>query len=243
MGGTLTLLIRHLVRNDFEIGSWRIAVLYGINTAGAALGCLLTDFALVPASGLFGAQMVAVFFNISAAGGALYVASRTKVRLTARSVRRQADRVHNVLPQADQTPADRSLDVAFTSGALALSGFAAMGMEILWFRHFTILLGGFRAVFSLLLTVILIGIGAGSLAGGFLYRRLARVRSGELRRGSPEPSAEAARWLMVVQGLFVASTLLGLATADARRLAAVVTADPAYRAAVGRAVEAALIGQ
>jgi hypothetical protein len=30
-----------------------------------------------------------------------------------------------------------------------------MGMEILWFRHFTILLGGFRAVF-LLLTVILI---------------------------------------------------------------------------------------
>ena len=81
MGGTLTLLIRHLVRNDFEIGSWRIAVLYGINTAGAALGCLLTDFALVPASGLFGAQMVAVFLNISAAGGALYVASRPKGRV------------------------------------------------------------------------------------------------------------------------------------------------------------------
>ena len=36
-----------------------------------------------------------------------------------------------------------------------------MGMEILWFRHFSILLGGFRAVFSLLLTVILVGIGAG----------------------------------------------------------------------------------
>ena len=34
-----------------------------------------------------------------------------------------------------------------------------MGMEILWFRHFTLLLGEFRAVFSLLLTVILIGIG------------------------------------------------------------------------------------
>jgi hypothetical protein len=44
-----------------------------------------------------------------------------------------------------------------------MSGFAAMGIEILWFRHFSILLGGFRAVFSLLLTVILAGIGAGSL--------------------------------------------------------------------------------
>ena len=43
-----------------------------------------------------------------------------------------------------------------------MSGFAAMGMEIVWFRHFTILLGGFRAVFSLLLAIILIGIGAGS---------------------------------------------------------------------------------
>ena len=52
-----------------------------------------------------------------------------------------------------------------------MSGFAAMGMEILWFRHFTILLGGFRAVFSLLLTVILIGIGGGSLASSFLNRR------------------------------------------------------------------------
>src|SRR5437667_4565035 len=78
MGGTLTLLIRHLVRKDFDIGGWRIAVLYGINTVGAALGCLLTDFALVPASGLRGAQMVAVFFNILAAVGALYLASRAK---------------------------------------------------------------------------------------------------------------------------------------------------------------------
>ena len=52
MGGTLTLLIRHLVRKDLDVGGWRIAALYGVNTAGAALGCFLTDFALVPASGL-----------------------------------------------------------------------------------------------------------------------------------------------------------------------------------------------
>ncbi len=41
-------------------------------------------------------------------------------------------------------------------------------MEILWFRHATILLGGFRAVFALLLTVVLTGIGLGALAGGLL---------------------------------------------------------------------------
>ena len=36
MGGTLTLLIRFLVRTDLMVGRQRIAVLYGVNTAGAA---------------------------------------------------------------------------------------------------------------------------------------------------------------------------------------------------------------
>jgi spermidine synthase len=76
MGGTLTLLIRHLVRSDLEVGGWRIAVLYGINTAGAALGAVVTDFALVPAAGLWGTQMVAVVCNVLAGAGAWYLASR-----------------------------------------------------------------------------------------------------------------------------------------------------------------------
>ena len=98
-----------------------------------------------------------------------------------------------------------------------MCGFAAMGMEILWFRHFTILLGGFRAVFSLLLTVILIGIGAGSLVSGFL------------------PTARPAQWLMVVQGLFIAFSFLGLAVDDASGIEHAVMADRAYQAAAGSA--------
>ena len=89
-----------------------------------------------------------------------------------------------------------------TSIALALTGVAAMGMEILWFRHFTILLGGFRAVFSLLLTVILVGIGIGSLAGGAACRRT----------GMP------AVWFMIAQASFVVSTLFGFAIADVRAI-------------------------
>ena len=87
MGGTLTLLIRHLVRSDLGLGGWRIAQLYGINTAGAALGCVLTDFTLVPASGLWGAQMVAVFFNVVAGAGALLLSTRPAGRRAVSSVR------------------------------------------------------------------------------------------------------------------------------------------------------------
>ena len=264
MGGTLTLLIRHLVRRDVDGGGRRIAVLYGINTAGAALGAFLTDFALVPSTGLRGTQMVAVALNLVAGTGALWLARRVapeepqkvrqKVRPTvpegaghhgrrrpsaARASRAQAARdtpdVRSVRLQADRgthaggAQADHHA-LALTSLALAMSGFAAMGMEILWFRHLTILLGQLRAVFSLLLTVILVGVGGGSLLSGALHRR------------SPESSSiRAAKALMVVQGLFVAFTLLGLAVADATRIEAIVKADPTYRAFAGYAVDALLV--
>ena len=188
MGGTLTLLIRYRVGGDLDAGGWRIAVLYAVNTAGAALGCFLTDFALVPAYGLSGAQLVAVSLNVAAGAGALYLARGTMV-----------PPVRSVRLQPDQTTGTGTRALVLTSAALALSGFAAMGMEILWFRHLGILLGEFRAVFSLLLTVILVGIGAGSVASGVLHRRTARP----------------ALWLIVVQGLFIVSTLLGLAGAEA----------------------------
>ena len=244
MGGTLTLLVRHLVRHDLELGGWRIALLYAVNTAGAALGCALTDFVLVPAYGLFGTQMFAVAFNVVAGVGALVLANHSGVGLkadrragsatakagvrragadgrragTARAVRgtgaakgdvRRAGAAERTRQDETLAPdttrwldADGGRAVILTSIALALTGVAAMGMEILWFRHFTILLGGFRAVFSLLLTVILVGIGIGSLAGGAACRRT----------GMP------AVWFMIAQASFVVSTLFGFAIADVRAI-------------------------
>ncbi|MBI4887838.1 MAG: hypothetical protein HY824_12150, partial [Acidobacteria bacterium] len=172
MGGTLTLLIRHLVRGDLDTSGWRIAVLYGVNTAGAALGAVLTDFALVPAWGLFETQVAAVVLNAVAGVGALYLARRARVRLKpdttstgkrrrvqVRSVRLQpgandvrgvrlqpgANDVRSVRlqPGANDVRSVRlqpdlsTRPVVLTSLALAMTGLAALGMEILWFRHFT----------------------------------------------------------------------------------------------------------
>ena len=199
MGGTLTLLIRHLVRHDVRAGGSRIAALYGVNTAGAALGCLLTDFTLVPAVGMQATQWVAAFGNTAVGIGALVLASRQPAITTSGPVGSGFSRTFKEVrlkpaPTSDALPSA----LRWTSIALALSGFAAMGMEIVWFRHFTLLLGGYRAVFSLLLTVILIGMGAGSFAGGVLNRLTKRP-------------AEA---LMIVEGLFVAATLYGLSHAN-----------------------------
>ena len=200
MGGTLTLLIRHLVRSGADLPASpkprggeggpgpRIGLLYGVNTLGAAVGCFLTDFALVPSYGLRATQMIAVALNLMTAAGAFAIKSQ----------------VPNPTPQIPKNlripnPESR-IPVMLTGATLVLTGFAAMGMEILWFRHFSILLGEFRAVFSLLLAIILLGIGTGSLAGGYVQRRTSRP----------------AQILMVAQGTFAAATLLGLAMADAR---------------------------
>ncbi len=199
MGGTLTLLIRYCVRRDVAIGAWRIALLYGVNTAGAAAGAFLTDFALVPAVGLQIAQWIAVSGNIGVGAAALALALRRWPGMSDETG--ATPRPANLPPESAVSRGDaRSRVLGWTSLALALSGFAAMGMEIVWFRHFTIVLGGFRAVFSLLLFVILIGIGAGSLIGG------------RLNRAIPRP----VQLLMIGEALFVAATILGLVTADAR---------------------------
>ena len=212
MGGTLTLLIRHLVRSDLDAGRPRIAVLYAVNTAGAALGCFLTDFVLVPASGLLSAQLVAVFFNVAAGVGALLLARNVRLKADATPPNKRKRSVR--LPPAAVGPQPSALSplvVPLTGLALTLCGFAAMGLEILWFRHFSILLGGFRAVFSLLLAVILVGIGAVSLASCVLSRRTNRP----------------AQWFMLVQAFFVVFTLLGLVTADGSAIGRATMAERA----------------
>jgi spermidine synthase len=226
MGGTLTVLVRSQVRADLRSSGWRVALLYGTNTLGAATGALLTDFALVPRLGLLLTQFVAVALNLVAAAGAFWIARRVletpgppldHARGALSDSRKAKNRTRPTLKVARPRPKSEadgrlaattagagSRAVLWTAVALSLSGFAALGMEILWLRHLAVLLGGFRAVFSLLLTVMLTALGAGALLGGWLDRRL----------GQP------ARMLMIVEASFAATALLGIASGNAETLVA-----------------------
>src|SRR5262249_58106106 len=191
MGGTLTLLVRHLVRRDVHAAGSGIASLYGVNTAGAALGCFLTDWALIPGAGLWVTQLAAVGLNLVAAIGALRLAARTS-----------AEAPDAITAAATVDAGAVKVPFALTAFALTLSGFAAMGMEIIWFRHLSSLLGSFRSVLSLILTVILVGIWLGSLAGGYLPRLVGRpvllhvvAQAGFVISAPPTPLCPAARRL------------------------------------------------
>ncbi len=165
MGATLTLLIRHVVDREVQSAGWRVSLLYAANTAGAALGCLLTDVALVPALGLLGTQALAAALNAVAGLGALALAraGTAPVRLPAAP-----------LEGAPGGGAALGRAAALTGLALGLIGFASMGMQVVWFRHLVTVLGAHRPVFSMLLFVILTGLWIGSLVGSAIDRRLHR---------------------------------------------------------------------
>jgi len=204
MGGTLTLLIRHLVRQDVDVASGpKIGALYAVNTLGAAAGAFLTDFTLVPAIGLRETEFLAVALNMIAGIGAIALAVVARRAEAGRYERKRAS-ANSTSPGHQIIQSPNHEVVVWIAAALALSGFAAMGLEIVWLRHFNVLLGGFRAVFALVLSVMLAGLAAGSLAGGRVARTVA----------SP------ARALMIVMTLLVMAALYGLSAGSAEAIAA-----------------------
>jgi spermidine synthase len=170
MGGTLTLLIRFLVVDRMQDAGWRIGALYGVNTAGAALGAFMTDFALIPNLGILNSQGVAIAFNLVAGGLALVMARRAAA---GRRGNVQSAPAPAKAGSAASDPRARLLLIC-TALTLLISGFVAMGFEIAWFRYLRSILGGYRGVFSLLMTVILSGIFLGSFVGGYLARKTGR---------------------------------------------------------------------
>ena len=200
LGGTLTLLVRYLVQRDLSVAGLRIGALYGANTAGAALGAFLVDFALVPSLGLFTTQALAVVINL----GVCLVALRWAKRgMTAAP---QVSQPEPVPPSSLE--GDRLLKL--TGAAMALSGFAAMGMEMVWFRFLGTVLGYMRSTFSLLLTVILVGMWLGATVAGLLHRRF----------------GQAARLYIGSQAVFCASSVALLLAYDKSFFAAVAIDEP-----------------
>lgn len=164
MGGTLTLLIRYFVANEVDLAGWRVGLLYGFNTLGAAIGASLTDFALVPHIGIFNTEIVAIALN--------WLAGVIVLVTVKRIPKGRQNPTQTTIPDPVNIDSKTKIrSVSLTTIALFLSGFAALGMEMVWFRLLISILGGYRAVFSIVLTVILLGIWIGSMIGGAAHRR------------------------------------------------------------------------
>ena len=158
MGATLPAVARW-VESTSQGAPW-LGFLYAANTAGAVGGCLLAGFYLLRFHDLETATFVAVAVNGSIAALSWLAAGRSP---------RPAPSPPPV-PE-DTGTASRRGKIWTIHVAIALSGLAALGAEVIWTRLLGLILGGTVYAFALILAVFLSGLAVGGGLGGFLSRR------------------------------------------------------------------------
>jgi predicted membrane-bound spermidine synthase len=162
MGITLPLLVKIVngLAHDFI---QTVSLLYFVNTIGAAVGALFGSYVLISLYGLDTAVYVGAAINICL-GLIVFVMRHVPERLG----------------RLERTPTELAADQSYL-GRIAyllvfVTGFVAIGYEIVWFRVIGVLVKASSYAFSSVLCIYLAGIAVGSFAmGRYLHKH--RVRS------------------------------------------------------------------
>ncbi len=162
MGLTLPVVLEDPSLRRYDFGR-TIALLYGCNTLGAVAGAVIGEAYLVRAFGLWGTSLAAGLLNCGAAGIALLLSGTT----SAGSIRARGRWLRL---ETNYQPPWRLLFVGFGAGGILLC------LEVAWFRFLRLYVTSSSTAFSVMLAVVLAGIGLGGAASGLLSRRLARTR-------------------------------------------------------------------
>lgn len=158
MGGTLPLLARRLVGELHETRR-QVARLYALNSLGAVLGAGVAGFVALPLLGVLLSLVAASLLNVVA--GAMLFREAREERNEARPVLDGAGR------RGATAASYRPDQYAVTLVALALSGFAAMGYEVLFTRVIALSFGLSTFSFTVMLMTFITGI---SLGAGIVSR-------------------------------------------------------------------------
>ena len=161
MGATLPAIARWVEMNPKSV-SW-LGFFYGGNTAGAVLGCLLAGFYLLRVHDMVTATYVAVAINLAVGIVGFVLSSLAPYRV-------EAGRRREDVPTPSTGSSSRATAIYL---AIALSGFCALGSEVVWTRLLSLLFGGSVYAFSIILAVFLVGLGIGSAVGAMISRESA----------------------------------------------------------------------
>ncbi len=143
MGATLPVF--GLVARQFRTS---IAVLYGLNTLGAAIGALCAAFILIPSLGLTHAAWLIASLNITA-GLATFL-----FKIPEQEDIRNQD-LHKI-ESADEFSLIKICAIIFATG------FSTFLLEVAWFRSLTAAFRSTTSAFAIMLSAVLIGLGLGA---------------------------------------------------------------------------------
>ena len=204
MGGTLPAAARAVTRQS-DVGRRDVAMLYGLNTLGAVVGCLVATFFLLEHA-RHPRHAVDRRGDQSAGGDRGRVGSIARCPAVA-GCEGPASLLSPRRPRQSDPPARES----FLLIASAIVGFAFFLMELVWYRMLGPLLGGSVFTFGLILAVALAGIGI----GGLLYALTSDDRPASLSRFAASCLLEAA----ALAGVFALGDRLAVLTLALRPLA------------------------
>ena len=164
MGATLPLLAQALAPAGDRMGM-RVAWLYFANTAGAAVGALLTAYLIIPALGGHRTTLIAAVLNLLVALGALELAKRVPAdgAPSGQTDDRSSSGTQHYAPSA------RRLALL----TLGVGGLLSLGLEVVYVHMLSIVAGNSVYAFGLMVATFLFGLSM----GGEAARRYMRLPS------------------------------------------------------------------
>ena len=157
MGASLPAIVRWIEATPVGVAWW--GFLYGGNTLGAVLGCLIAGFYLLRVYDMAITTYVAVAINLVVAAVSVILSKVTP-------------------PVSGSTPVAEGTSEAGGAArwpvylTIALSGATALGAEVVWTRLLGMLLLATVYVFSIILAVFLAGLAIGTAAGSALLKKI-----------------------------------------------------------------------
>ncbi|MCB9849179.1 MAG: fused MFS/spermidine synthase [Phycisphaerales bacterium] len=171
MGGTLPALIEFCVSRRGQFAR-KLAGLYAVNTFGAVVGTVVAGFVLLPMFGLWHSQLIAVVVNVAVGLLALLLSTqgrRDETRAVADDSGAQADGVSEALAPG------QALVLRTIFCGTAVCGLAAIGLEVMWARGLTIVLGATTYSITIMLAAFLMGIAIGGAVPALMPARIRQL--------------------------------------------------------------------
>lgn len=211
MGASLPAIARWVQVTPRGVSRW--GALYGINTGGAVIGCMLAGFYLLPKFDVVIATLVAVAVNLVISIVSFMSASRVKLEPIEAEVKISAGH----------------WPIYVTIG---ISGACAMGAQVIWTRNMGLMLGLTVYAFTNILVVFLIGLGGGAALGAICVRG----------KTAPHVTLGWCQ-ILAVFGIAYAAHSISTAFTSAQSLWAVLPATVAWGASVPLAFACAARGR
>ena len=160
MGLTLPVIMEDRQLASTHFGR-TIGILYGFNTIGAVAGALIGELVLIKAFGLWGTSLCAAALNI--------IAAIIGLLLVRREMLTEAQASRRPRFEFSYRPPWKLLFVSLGAGCLLLC------LEVVWFRFLRLYIASSASAFSLMLAVVLAGIGIGGTLAGVMSRSFRNI--------------------------------------------------------------------